>query len=138
VTKVDGVDVLLVEDNELDAEMTMRTLSRFDTPPVVKWARDGEEALEFLKSNPRPRLVLLDLKMPKVGGIEVLRELRATDRADTVPVVVLTSSTQDHDIGECYRLGANGFVVKPVNLGELERVVHRIGLFWLTVNTPPE
>jgi len=132
-----SVEVLLVEDNPLDAEMTMRALSQAESPPSVRWVKDGEEALEFLRSQPRPKLVLLDLKMPKVDGLEVLRELRSADRLDMVPVVVLTSSTQDRDIGECYRLGANGFVVKPIDLRELERVVHRIGLFWLTVNRLP-
>lgn len=136
MTDHDIVDVLLVEDNAHDAEITMRALSKLSHR--VHWVRDGEEAIEYLRVSALPRLVLLDLKMPKMSGIDVLRELRSTDRTVSIPVVMLTSSGQERDIAECYRYGANGFAVKPIDLQELEGVVQRIGLYWLLVNRPPE
>jgi CheY-like chemotaxis protein len=133
----DAADILLVEDSPLDAEMTLRALRGRGFGDRTVWVRDGEEALAFLDSHAPPKLVLLELKMPKVDGFDVLRAFRSSGIGRTVPVVVLTSSTQEEDVSECYRLGANGFVAKPIDLQELENAVHRIGEFWLLANRVP-
>jgi two-component system response regulator len=133
----DSVDVLLVEDNALDADMTMRALERYDGSTRVIWAHDGEEAMDLLRGSAPPKLVLLDLKMPKMNGFDLLRELRSNERGFAVPVIVLTSSTEERDIVECYRLGANGFAVKPMDMLDLDEVVENIARYWLSVNHTP-
>jgi CheY-like chemotaxis protein len=133
----DPVDVLLVEDNALDADMTMRALGRHDGSTRVVWAHDGEEAMDFLRRSVPPKLILLDLKMPKMNGFDLLRELRSNERGFAVPVVVLSSSTEERDIVECYRLGANGFAVKPMDMLDLDEVVEHIARYWLAVNHTP-
>jgi len=142
----DHVEILLVEDNPQDAEMLMRALHKHNFVNKLFWVRDGAEALDFLQCksefadrNPgeTPKLVLLDLKMPKVGGLDVLRFIKAEEETRTIPVLMVTSSTEERDMVECYQLGANGFVVKPVEFGAFTEAVAKIGMYWLMVNRVP-
>ncbi len=142
----DIVEVLLVEDSPEDAELTLRTLRRHNLANHLVWVKDGAEALAFLFGtdayagravNNLPKVVLLDLHLPKLGGLEVLRCLRADPRTQAVPIVVLTSSTEDSDMKECYRLGVNSFVSKPVEFDAFMRVVGKLGFYWLLVNKLP-
>jgi len=140
-------DVLLVEDNPLEIELTLRPLRELDPDSSIEVARDGEEALDFLfgrgafrhrSGAPTPRLILLDLKLPRVDGMEVLRALRANSRTSMVPVVVLTSSDDPRELAQCYQLGANSCVQKPVRPEELRSCLKEVGRYWLTLNqTPP-
>lgn len=137
--------ILLVEDDDDDAELALRALARCDLAPRVVRARDGEEALDVLLGRgeaaagrvPRPALVLLDLKLPKVDGIEVLTRFRADGRGRDVPVVVLTSSMLPADVRACYQAGANSFVVKQVEFAEHARTLREIAAYWLQVNVRP-
>jgi CheY-like chemotaxis protein len=138
--------VLLVEDNPTDAELTLRALRGRGMRNEFVVARDGAEALDFLFAtgahagrNPErhPRLVMLDLRLPKVDGIEVLRRIKSDARTKTIPVVVLTSSRQDPDITACYELGANSYIVKPVEFESFAAAVSELGLYWLLLNEPP-
>jgi two-component system, response regulator len=138
MSQAEVADVLLVEDSEFDAEIAIRALVQGNAPHRIAWVRDGEEALAFLRCSSPPRLILLDIKMPRMDGLDFLRELQTCDTAHVVPVVVLTSSPQERDVVECYRLGASGFAVKPIDLEELESMVQRIGLYWLLVNRLPK
>ncbi len=133
-----AVEILLVEDSPDDAELTLRAL-RLRLANGVVHARDGEEALRFLLEgdSPPPRLVLLDLKMPKIGGLEVLQRLRADPRTRTVPVVILTSSKEEPDVAAGYALGANSYIVKPVEFENFQEAVARIGLYWVLLNHAP-
>lgn len=139
------VELLLVDDSPTDAELCIRTLKKHRLANSIVWVKDGEEALDFLlgrgkfaghKAEHPPKLILLDLRLPKVDGLEVLSQVRADERLKTVPVVILTSSKEDHDVAESYQRGANGFVSKPVEFGEFSDVVTRLGLYWLLVNKP--
>jgi two-component system, response regulator len=136
-----AVDILLVEDDPNDVELTLRALTKHMAASHVEVARDGAEALERLlggdspqRLETLPRLVLLDLKLPKMNGSEVLRALRGDPRTKTVPVVVLTSSREDRDISECYEIGANSYIVKPVDFSQFSEVVRQLGLYWLSLN----
>ena len=137
------VEILLVEDNEADIEMTLRSLSESNVCNSVKVARDGREALEMLFAGKdgaegiRPRVVLLDLKLPKVSGHEVLRRMKSDERTQGIPVVIMTSSGEQTDIDRCYELGANSYVVKPIVFEDFSRVVKELKLYWLVVNEPP-
>jgi len=141
------LDVLLVEDNPNDAELTKRALKKHNLANRLYLVEDGAEALDFLfgrgnyahrdASHP-PKVVLLDLKLPKVNGLEVLATIRADERTKQVPVVVVTSSREDPDIKAAYALGANGYVVKPVEFEPFAEAMSRLGLFWLLVNQPPK
>jgi two-component system, response regulator len=135
------VEILLVEDNPNDAELTLRALQQHRLANRVLVARDGAEAIEFLfGEGPRagvPKVILLDLKLPKVDGLEVLRRLKAEERTRAVPVVVLTSSREEPDIATSYRLGANSYIVKPVDFEAFVRAVADVGLYWLLLNEPP-
>lgn len=142
----DNVEVLLVEDNQFDAEMTMRALSKKSFINKVFWVKDGVEALDFIhctgayaERNPKqlPKLMLLDLKMPRLDGIDVLRDLKSDQRTRAIPIVAMTSSNQDNDVAESYRLGVNGFVTKPVQFSDFMEVVAKIGMYWLLVNRVP-
>jgi two-component system, response regulator len=133
------VEVLLVEDNPDDAELTIRTLRKHNLANALHHARDGEEALAYLMGSqahsPLPRLIILDLKLPKVDGFEVLRALRASPRTKSIPVVVMTSSREDQDLKKCYELGTNSYVVKPIEFGEFAEAVARLGLYWMLTNS---
>jgi CheY-like chemotaxis protein len=132
------IEILLVEDNPNDAEMTLRALRRNNLVNRVHWVKDGAEALDFLSSNEKkPKLVLLDLKMPKVDGIEVLRRLKAEASTRTLPVVVMTSSNEERDVVESYRLGVNSYIVKPVQFEAFLETVAKIGLYWVLTNRVP-
>jgi CheY-like chemotaxis protein len=144
-TALAQVEILLVEDNAEDAEMTMRALRKRNLANHVHWVKDGEEALEYLFGTGRyaardpvrpPRLVLLDIKMPKVDGIEVLRRIKDSD-LKAVPVVVMTSSNEERDVVESYRLGVNSYIVKPVAFEAFVETVSKIGLYWLLTNRVP-
>ena len=141
------VDILLVEDNESDAEMTMRVLKKNHLANRLLHLINGVEALDFLfaegpyrgrQMENIPKVILLDLKMPKIGGIEVLKKIKLDVRTKKIPVVVLTSSKEDPDIKQCYELGANGYVVKPVEFDHFHKAISDLGLYWLIVNQPPQ
>jgi len=141
------VDILLVEDNPTDAELTIRALRKHNLANNLEWVKDGEVALNFLfsrgdhagRSNVLPRVVLLDLRLPKVDGIEVLTQIRADPKTRELPVVVLTSSKEERDLVATYEVGVNSFVSKPVAFDEFAKVVAELGMYWLLVNrVPPE
>lgn len=134
------VEILLIEDNMDDAGLTIRALKKHNLANDLLHLKDGEEALEFLFSENiknHPRLILLDIKMPKVNGIEVLQRLKSDPEKKSIPVVVLTSSKEERDIIESYRLGVNAYIVKPVNFEKFLDAVAEIGHFWLVLNQPP-
>jgi CheY-like chemotaxis protein len=136
---VEQIEILLVEDNPNDAEMTLRALRRNNLVNRVHWVKDGAAALELLfSSEMRPKLVLLDLKMPKVDGIEVLRRLKAGEPTRALPVVVMTSSNEERDVVESYRLGVNSYIVKPVQFEAFLETVAKIGLYWVLTNRVPQ
>ena len=129
--------ILLVEDNADDEQLTLRAMRQSDIPNIIRVARDGAEALDKLFSSSQdrlPDLVLLDLKLPKVNGLEVLQKIRANDRTKTLPVVVLTSSDEERDIVESYELGANSYIRKPVDFDQFIDAVRQLGLYWLSMN----
>lgn len=143
---VQDVQILLVEDNRHDAKLTMMALRQENFWNAIHWAHDGEEALDFLfcrgafsdrSIEHPPRLVLLDLKLPKLDGLEVLRAVKSDERTKAIPVVVLTSSREDQDLVESYRWGVNAYIQKPVAFTDFCNAVKQIGLFWLLVNEPP-
>ena len=142
----DQIDILLVEDDPEDLELTLRTLSDEHVCNRIQVARDGEEALDFLFCQGefaardracRPRLILLDLKLPKVDGLEVLRRLKEDPVLCTTPVVILTSSKQDRDMVQGYNLGANSYIQKPVEFDEFRATIKELGYYWLLVNQVP-
>lgn len=136
----DAVDILLVEDNPDDAGLTIRALKKNQLANNLVHLRDGEEALNFLfhnTANPVPKLILLDLKMPKVDGIDVLRKIKADPDKKMIPVVVLTSSKEERDIIDSYKLGVNAYIVKPVDFEKFMHAVTDLGLFWLVLNQSP-
>jgi CheY-like chemotaxis protein len=139
-------NILLVEDNAEDVELTQRAFRRSKVLNELTVVRDGEQALEYLfctgsfagrDPNHMPEVILLDLKLPKVGGLEVLRRIRTSPRTKRIPVVVLTSSTEDTDICTSYDLGANSFVRKPVDFAQFLDAAQQLGLYWLVMNVPP-
>lgn len=141
------VEILLVEDDPADAEMTLRALRQNNLANRVHWVKDGAEALEFMfrsgsyagrDPNRTPKLIMLDIKMPKVDGIEVLRRLKANEATRTVPVVVMTSSNEEQDVMESYRLGVNSYIVKPVHFDSFVETVAKIGLYWVLTNRVPQ
>jgi two-component system response regulator len=139
------VEVLLVEDSDADAEMTLRTLRRRGIANRIERVRDGVEALDYLhrrgafadRADGMPRLVLLDLKMPRMDGLQVLREMKADPRLRTVPVVMMTSSREEGDLLESYQLGVNSYVVKPVDFGAFAETVAQVGMYWMIANEAP-
>lgn len=141
------VEILLVEDNSSDAEMTIRVLKKNNLANRLLHVKDGAEALDYLfgqgdyagkQTGHIPKLILLDLKMPKVNGKEVLQKIKSEERTKKIPVVVLTSSQENPDIEECYGLGVNSYVVKPVEFDEFHKAISNLGLFWMIVNQPPQ
>ena len=137
--------ILLVEDNPNDAELTLGELGKHMHPGHVDHVKDGEEALDYLRrrgkfvgrASARPLVVLLDLKLPKVSGLDVLRELKGDPLLRATPVVVLTSSREERDVVESYELGVNAYVVKPVGFKEFASAIRALGLFWAILNEPP-
>ncbi|HEY4111101.1 response regulator [Puia sp.] len=140
------VEVLLVEDNVHDAEMTIRALKKVNLANNLVHVKDGEEALEFIYARGRfadrpsghlPKVILLDIKMPKVDGIEVLKQLKAGEISKSIPVVIMTSSKEEQDIISSYELGVNSYVVKPVDFEGFARAVSQLGMYWLLTNQAP-
>lgn len=133
------VEILLADDDADDAEMTEMALRKRHLANVMVRVRDGAEALDYLlhDGNPTPRLILLDVKMPKLDGLEVLKRLRAQPRTRDVPVVMLTSSGEDLDVKAAYALGANSYIVKPVDFEKFQEAISKIGFYWLVLNQPP-
>jgi two-component system response regulator len=134
-----AVEILLVEDNHNDAELAIRALKKNNLANHLLHLEDGAQALDFLfdENNRMPKLILLDLKMPKVDGLEVMRKLKSDERRKVIPVVVLTSSKEETDIVETYKLGVNAYIVKPVDFDQFVKAVAEVGLFWLLLNQPP-
>jgi two-component system response regulator len=141
------IEILLVEDNPQDLELTLRALRKANIANHIQVARDGAEALDFIfgesghdarKIGNGPKVILLDLKLPKVDGLEVLKRLKADPRTRSIPVVVLTSSKEQRDVVESYQLGVNSYIVKPVNFEGFSAAVQQLGMYWLLLNQPPE
>jgi two-component system response regulator len=145
MSDVEAVEILLAEDTATDAEIAVRALRSAKLGNHIVWVKDGQAALDFLfmegayqgRVNGRPKLVLLDLKMPKLDGIEVLRAMKKDPRTSAIPVVILTSSAEESDITQSYKLGVNSYLVKPVNFEKLTQVVIQAGLYWLVTNKVP-
>ncbi|HEX8964697.1 MAG TPA: response regulator [Rhodocyclaceae bacterium] len=142
----DDVDILLVEDTDSDAELAIRALRKRGLANKLVWLGDGAQALDFLfaegeysrrNAESHPKVILLDLRLPKVSGIEVLRRIKADPRTRNIPVVVVTSSKEDTDLRECYALGVNSYISKPVEFDEFTRAVGDLGFYWLLVNRRP-
>ena len=145
MNEFEAVEILLVEDSDADAEMTTRAIRKGNVVNRLVRVRDGVEALEFVfregaysqRSGGNPRLILLDLKMPRLGGIDVLRRLKADQTTKTIPVVVFTSSAEEKDVVESYQLGVNSYLVKPVDMTAFANVITQTGLYWAVMNRMP-
>lgn len=136
-----AIEILLVEDNPDDAGLTIRSLKKNNLTNNLLHLKDGEEAIEYLeknKNNNLPKVILLDLKMPKIDGIEVLKHIKQDETLKLIPVVILTSSKEENDIVETYKLGVNAYIVKPVDFTKFAKAVSDIGFFWLVLNQPPK
>jgi two-component system, response regulator len=139
------VEILLVEDSSADAEMTQRTLKRRGIANNIDWVHDGVEALEYLfregayadRDPGHPKLVLLDLKMPRLDGLQVLERMKRDDRTKSIPVVMMTSSREEGDLITSYQLGVNSFIVKPVDFNEFAETVAQVGMYWMIANESP-
>ena len=147
MTEMSIVDILLVEDNPRDAELTIRSLKKRNLANRLFWVEDGAEALDFIFCRGKyaerekvhlPKIVLLDLKLPKISGLEVLRIIKEDEDTRSIPVVVLTSSREDPDVKTAYEYGVNSYVVKPVDFDEFLNAMNHIGFYWLLVNQPPQ
>lgn len=143
----DATEILIVEDNPDDLEMTLRALRKAKLANRIEVARDGAEALDYLfaqgphaarRVENGPRFILLDLKLPKIDGLEVLRRVKGDPRTKKIPVVVLTSSKEQPDVLDCYHLGVNSYIVKPVNFENFVSCVADLGMYWLLLNHPPQ
>jgi CheY-like chemotaxis protein len=141
------IEILLVEDNPDDLDMALHALRKMNLANRIQVARDGVEALDFIfccgshaarKMENMPKVVLLDLKLPKVDGLEVLRAIKSDTRTKNIPVVVLTSSKEQNDVVSSYQLGVNSYIVKPVNFVQFAEAVQKLGLYWLLLNQPPK
>jgi two-component system, response regulator len=140
-------EILLVEDNPTDLELALRVFRKHELANRIEVARDGAEALDFLfgegahagrGSIQIPKVILLDLKLPKIGGVEVLRRIKGDPRTRTIPIVVLTSSQEEKDLVESYELGVNSYIVKPVDFDQFSDCLKQIGIYWLLSNAPPK
>jgi CheY-like chemotaxis protein len=143
---INEVDVLMVEDSPNDAELIARALSKLNIANKIYWLKDGEEALAFIfhtgkyasrDASTPIKVMLLDLKLPKVNGLEVLAKVKADESTKTIPVVIVTSSQEDKDLKEAYRLGANSYIVKPIDASNFVKALSEAGLYWLAINKPP-
>ena len=141
------IEILLVEDNPNDAELSLYALRKFNLANNIHVVRDGAEALDYIfglgayldrSINETPRVIMLDLKLPKVDGMEVLRRLKADERTRSIPVVVMTSSREDRDIVESYNLGVNSYIVKPIDFEQFMEAVRKLGMYWLLLNEVPK
>ena len=146
MSDVDGIEILLVEDTDADAELALHALRKNKLSQRIHWVHDGEEALDFLFCRGQyeerhfdnaPRMVLLDLKLPKVDGLQVLGKLKADPRTKAIPVIILTSSREERDLATGYRGGVNSYIQKPVNFTDFQDVVRQLGMYWLGTNTKP-
>lgn len=146
MSETHGIEILLVEDNPKDVELTLRAFERANLTNRIHVARDGAEALAFLfcegphagrRMEDGPKVILLDLKLPKVDGLQVLQRIKGDSRTKSIPVVVLTSSREQRDVVESYDLGVNSYIVKPVNFEQFLEAVQQLGLYWLLINQPP-
>ncbi|PJZ69724.1 two-component system response regulator [Leptospira perolatii] len=144
--QLNDVEILLVEDDPWDAELTIRTLKKYNTANKIHHVKDGVEALDFLFAegnysdrnvNSLPKVVLLDLNLPRINGPEVLQKLKSDDRTKSISVVVLTSSNDDSDLQKCYSLGANSYVIKPVEFDHFSKAVAELGFYWVLINKTP-
>ncbi len=144
---MNAVEILLVEDNPRDAELTIRALKKHNLANKLFHVEDGVEALDFLFARGKyegrttddpPKVVLLDLKLPRINGLEVLSAIRADERTQTIPVVIVTSSAEDPDVKTAYQLGANSYVIKPVQFDSFMDAMTKLGVYWLMVNHPPK
>ena len=142
-----AAEIILVEDNPSDADLIKRALNKNNVANKILHLKDGQEVLQYLFGEGQwkgrttantPKVILLDLKMPKVSGIEVLKKIKSNDETRSIPVVILTSSKEDPDIKECYKLGVNSYVVKPVGFEEFSSTVAQLGLYWLLINQQPK
>jgi len=140
-------EIILVEDNISDADLITRALAKSNVANKILHLKDGQEALDYLfsdgkwkgiKTSNLTKLILLDLKMPKISGLEVLRKIKSNEETKKIPVVVLTSSKEDPDIQECYKLGVNSYVVKPLGFDEFSKTVSQLGLYWMLLNQHPK
>ena len=147
MSETNVVEILIVEDSPQDLELTKRALRKANVSNHIQIARDGEEALEFLfcegiyadrKGENQPKVILLDLKLPKVDGLEVLKRIKTDPLTQAIPVVVLTSSQEQRDVVESYKLGVNSYIVKPVNFEGFIKAVQDLGMYWLVLNQPPK
>ncbi len=131
--------ILLIEDNPDDEKLTLRAIERHKVANPIFVARDGQQAVDYVldSTKPVPAVILLDLKLPKIGGLEVLRRVRANERTKLVPVVVLTSSKEDTDLVASYNLGCNSYIRKPIDFDKFVEAVGQLGLYWLVLNEPP-
>ncbi len=145
-TQTDDVEILLVEDNPTDAELAIMALKERNLANKLVWVKDGAEALDFLFATGAyagrsvengPKVVLLDLRLPKVDGLEVLRRVKSDERTKNIPVAVVTSSKEDRDVLASYNLGVNSYISKPVDFDEFTKVVSELGFYWLLINRPP-
>ena len=140
-----GMEILLVEDNPEDVEITLRAFQKYNLSNKIQVVRDGEEALECIfctgryadRSVSDPRLILLDLKLPKVDGIEILQRCKSDPRTKSIPIVILTSSREERDLVNSYNLGVNSYVVKPVDFSQFTEAVRQVGLYWMVMNQLP-
>ena len=146
MTESTTVEILLVEDNPQDLELTQRALRKANLTNCIHIARDGAEALEFLfcegahagrKIEDGPKVILLDLKLPKLDGLQVLKRIKSDPRTKSIPVVILTSSKEQNDVVESYHLGVNSYIVKPVNFERFAAAVQEVGMYWALLNQPP-
>jgi len=146
VEQFENVDILLIEDSPADAELALRALRKGKLANRISWLKDGAEALEFIfrtgayagRPDRNPKLILLDLKLPKVDGIEVLKRIKADERTRVIPVVMVTSSAEGRDVAESYKLGVNSYLVKPVEFEQFSETVARAGLYWMLMNKTPD
>jgi len=147
MNETNEIEILLVEDNPDDLDMAIRALRKANLANRIQVARDGAEALEFIfcegahagrKIESVPKVILLDLKLPKVDGFEVLKRIKSDPRTKTIPVVILTSSKEQKDVVESYHLGVNSYIVKPVNFEGFVTAVGELGMYWLLLNQPPK